>query len=78
MKPVGICPSCERTVEFDSVAIASGLAYRCCNCWHHLTGSELQHARGVSERLAEHDAKRSAIINGGTHADAAKNGQRSR
>jgi rubredoxin len=72
MLPQGVCPACELHVQFSAVATASGRVYRCNNCWHVLNDAELKNAQSISDKLAELERQRLAIIGGG-NANSAKN-----
>lgn len=76
MKPVGVCPACEQHVEFDSVVTAAGIAYKCCNCWHHMDAVEMGRLKRLQQELELLDQKRRELLDqhrGGNHAAPAKN-----
>lgn len=58
----GHCPQCEKHVEWQSVASASGILYRCSNCWYHLDAAQMKNIDQLGEKLAALDAQREELL----------------
>jgi len=58
----GTCNQCEKLVEFQTMPVASGVIYKCSNCWAVLTPAEMAAADVLTEKLAALDRQRENLL----------------
>jgi hypothetical protein len=62
MLPQGYCPACEEHVEWQSIAVASGVVMKCSNCWHVVDQVDMATIMEMKKELDANQEKRNAII----------------
>jgi uncharacterized Zn finger protein len=58
----GLCPSCEKHVEWTAVHSGGSILYRCNNCWHVMDGDAVKKLEELNTKLAKIEETRNATL----------------
>jgi hypothetical protein len=58
----GLCPSCEKHVEWTAVHSGGTILYRCNNCWHMMDEKGVEKLAKLNDELAKIEEQRNATL----------------